>query len=527
MNDEQKIQDSVPTTEGQTKHETSYRHVLKYIGVLGGVHGLKTLVMLVRNKLASVLLHKDGVGISAVYGNISELLYNATNMGFSFSALRNLSELFENGTKEEQTQMVRVIRTWALLTAIISSLLCLGLSSVFCHWYFDGDTSYVPSICLLAAFVFTMPLEAVECSIVKGMRRLKSLAMIESTVVIGTFLTTIPLYYLLGINGIVLALVFSGLLTLGVHFLVTLKMFPLRVNPFDTNVLRQGLPMLRLGIPYVLAGVAGALSVSFVYGVLEDVDEIGLFKQGYLVLTVSSGVVFTAMDSDYFPRLSSSNHDVKRMNDMANQQIHANVLLITPILILMALLMPHIIRFISSNDFIPVAPMVVFGVFHLLFQAVSRPISYYPLAKGNSLMFLLMELLYDAAYIGLVYVGYQWGSEMHWYFDEVDSGGLIGTGVALSLANLFELLVVSVVYAKFFGFRYERKTLMLAFGEFLCLIAVVPFCLRGGIQLLKYGIGITALCVSLFMAWRFLSRESNMFKKVAHKILHHSGGDCC
>lgn len=527
MNDEQKIQDSVPTTEGQTKHETSYRHVLKYIGVLGGVSGLKSLVKFVRNKITTLILGTGGMGISAKYQNIAELLYCATNLGFSFNATRNLSELFENGTRDEQEQLVCVIRTWALLTGFLAALLCLTLASVFCNWEFAGDMSYVWPISVLSFFVFIKPLEEVECSIVKGMRRLKSLAMIETATVIGTFLISIPLYYFLGFKGIVFALVTSGAFSLGIHFFVTLRMFAYRVNPLDINLLRKGIPMIKLGVPYVLAGVAGAFSVSLVYEVLGNNENVGLFKIGCTVLLESSYVVFAAMESDYFPRLSSACHEVKRMNEMANQQIHANILFITPLLIIMALLMPHIIRFISSNDFISVAPMVVFGVFHLLFQAVSRPIAFYPLAKGNSLMFLVIEIIYDAAYIGLVYVCYQFGDNMHWYFDEVDSGGLIGTGVALSLANLFELLVVSVVYAKFFGFRYERKTLMLAFGEFLCLIAVVPFCLRGGIQLLKYGIGITALCVSLFMAWRFLSRESNMFKKVAHKILHHSGGDCC
>lgn len=511
-----------------TPKDATYEHVLKYIGVLGGVHGLKMLVLLVRNKLTSILLHSNGVGVNASLGNISELIYNVTNLGLSFGTVRNLSELFENGTEEERAHFVRVIRTWAFWTAILGSLLCLGLSTLFCHWFFEDDTSYTLSICLLSLFVFTLPLEAVECSIVKGMRRLKMLAYIETSVVIGSFALTIPLYYFLGINGIVLALILTGFFTLAIHLVCTTRMFPWRINLFSKYTFKEGLPLLKLGIPYVVAGVAGALSTSFIYGALESLHEIGLYRQGYLMITISSGLVFTAMDSDFFPRLSAANHDINRMNNMTNQQMQVNILLITPMLIVLCLFMSRLIYLLSSAEFISVAPMVICSVFFLFFKAITQPAAYYPLAKGNSMLFMVAEVAYDAVLALLIYWGYQLGMEyLDFSFDNIQCGGLVGTGIALSVAAIFDLLLVYTLYGATYGFRLQRRTLMLVIPEFICLCAVLPFCLHGGNPIPKYTIGFVSLFVSLALAWRLLSKETNIFRRFTHRNHDSHNCGCC
>lgn len=511
-----------------TDRETGYRHVFKYIGVLGGVYGLKQFVMLLRNKLIAILLHSKGFGINAVYGNISELIYNCTNMGVSFSGVRSLSELFESGTEQQKQNFVSVIRTWALWTGLLAMLICVCFSPLLCDFFFDGDRDYVVPICFLSVYLFTLPLEAVECSIVKAMRRLKNLAWIEITVVLATFFSTIPFYYFLGVNGIVASLIICGLITLGVHFVVTLRMFPYSVSLFSKRVFVEGLSMLRIGVPFVLAGIAAALTVSWIYNILSSFSEVGMFRQGYLILTVSSGLVFAAMESDYFPRLSSANHDNERMRSMANQQIVANLLFITPLLVVMSLFMPHLIRLISSSEFIPIVPMVVFGVCSLLFKAVTQPIAYIPLAKGHSFVFLIMELIYDAYYLALVYWCYKWGADYYFEFETINCAGLAGTGIALSLSSLLDLLMVGVVYSFAYGFRFKRSTLLLMLVEFTCLIMTLPFCLKGGMRLYKYGTGGFALLVSILLAWRLLSTKSGIGSKIS-KILHHShhGDGCC
>ena len=47
--------------------ESSYRHILKYTSLFGGVQGLNILIGLVRNKVIAILLGPLGVGLISIY----------------------------------------------------------------------------------------------------------------------------------------------------------------------------------------------------------------------------------------------------------------------------------------------------------------------------------------------------------------------------------------------------------------------------------------------------------------------------
>ena len=100
----------------------SISHVLKYTGVFGGVQVLKALAGLIRNKLTAILLGTAGMGLNAVFQNIGELIFSATNMGIPFSSTRNLSESYEQQDGKATTALVQAIRTWALWTALVAAL---------------------------------------------------------------------------------------------------------------------------------------------------------------------------------------------------------------------------------------------------------------------------------------------------------------------------------------------------------------------------------------------------------------------
>ena len=45
----------------------SYRHILKYMGIFGGVQGLNILMSIVRNKVVAVLLGTAGMGLISLF----------------------------------------------------------------------------------------------------------------------------------------------------------------------------------------------------------------------------------------------------------------------------------------------------------------------------------------------------------------------------------------------------------------------------------------------------------------------------
>ena len=475
------------------EQDDSYRHVLKYTGVFGGVQGLKIFVNLARNKIASTLLGKSGMGVNGIFLNIGEILNSWTNFGIPFYAVRRISELYEEGTDDEMRRFVGVIRTWSVWSALLGGLLCFFLASWLNGHYFPPGEHHTLEIMLLSLFVASMPIEAVECALLKGLRQLRTVAFIEVMAALSTFLFTIPVYFVLGMRGIVLSLVLCGWAVALIHLYFSVRLYPYRVRLFSSSVVREGWPLIRIGLPYVLAAVAGAMATGEVFSYLSDTGQVGLYRAGYGLMVIYAGMVFVAVEADYFPRLSSINHDTVRINHAINQQIDVCVLLMAPILILLVLFMPLVVRLLWTSEFLPVVPMAVCAVFYMFFKAVTTPIAYTSLAKGDSWLYLIMECIYDVVFVIMLRFGY---SQM----------GLTGAGIALSAAALFDLLMISTVYGWRYHLRMRRRTVALIIPQGILLsIAVAAFLWLS--PLYKYPIGIVTLLLSTLFTLRMFSRE--------------------
>lgn len=111
------------------EEKSDYNHVIKYTGLFGGVQGITLMASIIRNKLVAVLLGPAGVGLISLYNTVITLLNNATNLGISFSAVRNVSEISQEKDPEALSRYVNVVRSWSLLTAFIGMFACVVLSS--------------------------------------------------------------------------------------------------------------------------------------------------------------------------------------------------------------------------------------------------------------------------------------------------------------------------------------------------------------------------------------------------------------
>lgn len=424
----------------------SLSYVLKYTGVFGGVQALKALASLIRNKLAAILLGSAGMGLNAVFQNIGEIIYSATNLGVPFSSTRNLAEAYENEDQQSVSNLVMIIRTWAFAASILGGLLCLG-GAWLLDWYFFSKTghSHLLEIMLLSLYVMSLPMEAAECAILKGTRQLKSVATVETLAAFGTILCTAPFFWLWGVRGVAISLVICGWMVVGVHAYYSLRLFPYKVRPTRLSVFHEGLPLIYLGVPYMLASVTTALCTSFIYHILSTESEIGLYKAAYSMILTYAGVAFVALENDYFPRLSAINNSLENRNYAVNQQIQVCCLIVGPLLCLMTVFMPWLIRLLFSSDFLLAIPMATAGIFFVYLRSINLPLAYLPLARGESIVYLIMEIISNF-FAGLfVWLGYKWY-------------GLLGCGIALSASGIVDALILLTTYGIRYKFRLETKT---------------------------------------------------------------------
>ena len=458
MNETSKIEHTPSCqSESTVAKDATYKHIVKYTGFFGVIQVLTILVSVIRNKLAVLLLSKAGIGLTALYNSITGFLSATSNLGVSFSSIKHISEVFEQEDRLLIRQHVEVVRTWSIWTAILGVLLTILFSPII-SWLAFGDFKNIDTICYLSPIIAFMAVTGGEMAILKAVRRLHRVALISVMSALLTLLSTIPLYYFWGMKGIIPALNISVFAVMLVHLAFSLPVFPWKVSLCSKQHFRSGWSLIRLGVPYIMAGIVNTLSVmgiSFFLNEAGSLEDVGLYSMGFTLVVTYAGIVFTAVDADYFPRLSALQSDAVRMCMTINRQIKVCVLLMAPFLVLFMLSMPLVIRLLYSEEFLPITGMAVCASLHMFFKAMTLPVAYTALAKADSLIYLLMEVVYDIVLVVLVVVGY-----LMW--------GILGTGIALALAGIFDYALIYIVYGRRYGYRLEKSALPFFVSQFVC-----------------------------------------------------------
>lgn len=426
---------------GQTK---GYSHILKYTGLFGGVQGLNILVGMVRNKLVATILGPAGTGLISLFNSTINLLSESTNLGISVSAVRNISEAYDNDRHDEMERIIRMVRSWCFVTALLGMALCVMLSPWLSDWTF-GWGNHILHFVLLSPVVGMLAITGGEMAILKGLRRLRTLALISVFNVVAALVTSVPLYYFFGEKAIVPSLFIMGftqmVLTIGYSY----RLFPLRVS-FGRGTLGEGMGMVRLGVALVLAGVLGSGADFLIKTYLShhtSQEAVGLYSAGYMMVMAYASLVFSTMEADFFPRLSSSHRLATTTSTVVNRQIEVSLLLISPLLVFFTIALPILLPLLYSNAYTPAIGMMQVMVLAMYFRAIKLPIAYLPLAKGDSYSYLLLEAIYDVLIVLAVIAAY-------------NSWGLRGCGIAITAVSVVDFFIL------FFYTRYKYRYSMSA-----------------------------------------------------------------
>lgn len=489
--------------------ENSYSHIFKYTGLLGGVQVLNVLMNIIRTKCTAFFIGTYGMGLANLYIRNVQWVGDATNFGIGFSAVRRLSALSARGEREAIALYVRLIRTWTLLTAAFGTLLCLLLSPAISLWTL-GDTHTAKGYALLSPVVGLLTLTGGEIAILKGLHRLKRLALAGALSALATVVLTIPLYAWLGLHGVIPVLLTTTAATFLFNLRATTRLYPYRVGLGSRKLLRAGGHMISLGSAYAVAGFCGTGADAIIFSFISthgSLNALGIYTFGAALIVAYARLFFSSMDADYFPRLSVAGNDAAGRNTLINRQIDVLVVLMAPMLTAFALAMPLLIRLLATADFLLGLNMIILALPYVFFKAVYSPISYLPLARGDSLTYMGMELLYDAVYVVCVTVGFQ-------------THGLTGAGLGLTLANLFDLLSVATVYHYRYSYRPDVATLRRCLVQGLLLLGGLVAALQPAWGM-KLGVGLPLFGLSCAYSYRLLSRETSLSARLRLRRSRH------
>ena len=483
----------------------AYGQVLKYTGIFGGVQGLNVIVSLVRNKLAAILLGPAGMGLVSLFNATVAFISQATGFGISMSAVRHISELSESGDEAQRAYYIKVVRAWSLLAALLGVLVCVAIGPFLSSNTFAWGNHTLHFI-LLAPAVGMIAVTAGETAILKGTRQLKPLVVVQTFTILATLILTVPAYYFFGQAGIVPVIVLMALVTLLFTVNYSWRLYPLQLSG-SKGILGDGMEMIRLGVAFTLAGIVGAGSEMLIRSWLNlqgDLDAVGLYNAGYMITVTYASMVFSAMEADYFPRLSAVNGDVPATNETVNKQTEVTLLIIAPMLVGMIVLLPVLTPLLLSEKFMPIVAMTQVAALAMFFKAITLPAAYITLARGYSLLYLSLETAYFIVFVLLVMYGYQ-----HW--------GLLGTGIAITAANVFDFFMIHTV--AYFRYGYKMSSAVMRYSAIHILIGLLAFFTTitvDGFVYWVFGIGLSL--VSLLFSLLILHQKTHLWAALMKRL---------
>lgn len=443
-----------------------YGHTIKYLGIFGGAHGLSILLNMLRTKISSKLLGVAGMSIVALSNRTVQMFSDGTGLSLAFSAVRKISETYENHDEAALSRCLKVVRSIAILTGTIGMLLMLVATPVVCDWVFEESSlHYMPKVMMLSPVVLFMAISNGEIAILRGTRRLNKVALYTFATSFISLVVAVPLYFFIGIGGIFVAIFSTAFLQMCLLLSFTMPRYRYRVSPFSFSLLREGFDMVKLGAGFIFASMFNAFSMWLVCALLSDVGDgrtAGLFSAGFTMITLLPGVLFAALDSEYYPRLSGVASDVMAFNSIVNEQIEVQLLVQPPMLMVFTVAMPILVPLLYQDDFIPAVAMAQFAMFGMFMRTMTFPLSYLSLSKNDTLVYVLMEGVYSVLFVALIVGGY-----MLWDF--------VGIGAGIALLHILDFVMVALVTRFRYGMRLNGNVVlyfMLQLPLFIAVIAV-------------------------------------------------------
>lgn len=424
-----------------------YKTAFKATGLFGGVQVITIIIGVINSKCVAIWLGPSGLGLLSLFKTIVQLVFSISNLGLSNSAIREISlKKVDDNTGVPLSVLVSSLNKWVLFMGIIGMLLMILFARLLSVWTLNSE-KYTLSFVFLSVVVLLTGLYNGHYAILQGFRKLNNMAKARIYGTLYGTLFTLPLYYYFHEKGVVAGLVISTLITCFISKYYVNKMHLALVKVSVKEAFYIGKPAVKLGIMMAISAIAVSIVEFMVKSFIVQsggITDVGFYQAGWTINVAYLGLVFTAMATDYFPRLSQISGVRKELRRRINEQAEIAILILGPMIAVMLIFLPLIIRILYTEEFVKIIPMTKWLLVGSLIKAGSWAISYVFLAKGDGKIYLFNELGIKLITLPSYILGY-------YYCD------LIGIGYAFTFNYSIYFLWVSIVAYRTYFLKLGKK----------------------------------------------------------------------
>lgn len=487
----------------------TYKSIAKANSIFGGVQLINILIGIVRSKFVAIILGPSGIGLMGLFQSTLDLIKSATNMGLNTSAIRDISIAYNtndiNKIKSTKTIVSRLFWITGLLGTLITYISAPYLSEIT-----FSNTNYTIHFRILSIVLLINQLTAQHNVILQGMRQLKKLA---SANIIGSLLgliINVPLFYFLGENGIIPALILLAFFSFLVAWYNSNKLH------IDSQIISwketfiKGSSMLKMGFMLSLTGFMDMITIYIVKVAIQDwgsLAEVGLYTAGFAIVQQYVNLIFGAIGTDYFPRLCAASNNKTEYCEIANKQFEIMILVLTPLVLIFISFSPIILYVLYSSKFLSVSMMINWIALGMLLRAYSWCPGYLYLAKGDTKLYFIIYIITFSINIILYLSGYK-------------LGGLTGLGIAFPILNFIVIVMGLYIIYKKYDFVYSRTS------NIFMLFSLMA----GGLLIISsylistphtYFINIPIIAISSIYSYKQLDKRLELKSLIAKKMSKH------
>lgn len=488
------------TDEDQNKNSSSYRQIMKATSIFGGVQVFNIIISILRSKIMAVLLGPAGIGVLGLFNSTILLISSLSNFGLGISGVKDIAAANESKNTKRIAKIVRVVKRLVWFTGILGALITLVFSSWLSQIAF-GSSEYTVAFIWLSMTVLLKQLASGQFVILQGLRKLKDLAkanMIGSAL---GLLVSVPFYYYLRLDGIVPGLIITAVFTYIVAQYFGNKIKTDEVSITTEEIKIEGRGMMMMGLMLSLSGImvlGESYAIRIFINNIGGVEEVGLYNAGIALISTYVGLLFTAMETDYYPRLSAVAEDDEKANLLVNQQTEIALLILAPVLVGFLIFIDWVIIILYSSEFVAVKVMIYWAFLGMFFKVPAWVVGFLFIAKGKSKLFFWSELISNLYLLFLNLVGYY-----YW--------GLTGLGFSFLVSYVLYLIQVYVIAKMKYGFKFHAefvKIFLIQFTLALICFAAIKFISVPWIYIL----GVPIILISAWYSFKELDKRMNLME---------------
>lgn len=490
--------------------ENSHKTILNATGIFGFAQVMKMVVSIVGSKFVALFLGPFGIGIVGLLNNTIAIISSITSFGITITGVREMSLANTDRDQNKFSERFIVLQRWSIFTSVLGALVTIIFSKQLSILTFGNSYYYFWFVILSVNFVFAN-LTATRIALLQGLRMIKSIAIsnVISSVLITLF--SVPIYYFLKLDGIISVLLLSSIINLivNIYFTRNIKIHNLSLSYYET--FQKGKSILKMGfllsINVIFGQICSYLIKLYLNGNGSNVEIVGLFEVSSVILVSYVGLIFNAMGSDFYPRITEVQNDNSKVRELVNDQIEMGLLLITPAIIFLYFCGPILVKTLYSDNFLGVLLIFKAALFAVIVKVVIWPLAFIILAKGDNKLYFKLEIISD---IFLLF------STLFLYH----LLGLIGIGIASLIQFMLYALYVIPILKNKYNFSIRKDTLKIILVCFFMGISASAITFTIDYPYAYYPLGLI-LVFSIFYCYIELNKRVaiySYFKKIKNKF---------